>query len=97
MLSFLFEIIGNNFREADVSVPSISASSSRAEFISPFLLAVSVFVGGIGTVMLFITLFSYFLGAGDEDRMIQAHNSLFLSFGMILLSIFLFFVAKLFI
>lgn len=67
-----------------------------ADFVYPLLSAASVFIGGIGTVMLFITLFSYFLGAGDEDKMSKAHSLLFGSIAMIASSVLLFFLAKMF-
>lgn len=66
------------------------------DLIYPLLSAASVFIGGIGTVMLFITLFSYFLGAGDEDKMSKAHSLLFGSIFMIAASVVLFFLAKMF-
>ncbi len=90
--TFLFEIIGtgavnNGFNQS---------SAMGADIMYPLLSAASIFVGGVGVVMLFVTLFSYFLGAGDEDKMAKAHNSLFSSFGMIIVSVVLFFLAKMF-
>ncbi len=86
--------------EAKIIDNSANINSSEAlggmDFLYPLLTGASVFMGGSGVVMLLITLFFYFVGAGDEDKMGKAHNMLFTASALIIISILLFFLAKMF-
>lgn len=95
MLStFIFSILGAGASGAN-SNPADKITGG-ADIIYPLFSAASIFIGGIGTVMLFMTLFSYFLGAGDEEKMAKSHSLLMNSIVMIVSSVILFFLAKMF-